>query len=319
MGSSLGFRVQRRRGRPERVAVLDLGTNTFHLLIADITDRKQLVILHHETIAVKLGEASISEGKISSIAFARGIAAINKFKESLDLYQVSTVKSAATSAIRSASNGAEFVRKINALMGLNIEIIDGEREAELIYFGVRAAVPIQCNTLIVDIGGGSVEFIICDKDSLLWKKSYPAGAARMMERFHHSDPILEEEIARLHSYLDDSLSELKTQIESYTPVLMIGSAGSFETFAELQGNGLQASFEKPEMEIDLARFAEISDLILSSNHVQREAIPEIPPVRVDMIVVSTLITNYILKLSRVSALKLSAYSLKEGLLFEMLK
>ena len=302
-----------------RVAILDLGTNTFHLLIADIKEEGKPVVVYRETIAVRLGEGGISKGHLSNEAFGRGIKAITTFKERIDQYQVTAVKSAATSAIRSASNGAEFIEKIKAETGLDLEIIDGKREAELIYLGVRAAVNMEHVSLIVDIGGGSVEFIICDKNKIFWKKSYPIGAARMMDRFHHTDPISDTEVVKLNNYLDSTLTDLQNQLDCYQPDLMIGSAGAFETFAELQGSQFTASFEKPEQRIDLERFSHISNLIIKSTHAEREQIPEITPVRVDMIVVSTILTNYVLNRSRIKVLKLSSYSLKEGVLFEMLK
>src|SRR5688500_10113077 len=123
--------------KKSRVAIIDLGTNTFHLLIADITVGQNPVVVHQETLAVKLGEGGISEGIISPEAFERGIKALISFKGSIDKYQVTTVRSAATSAIRSAANRTGFIDKVKIETGLDLEIIEGEREAELIYEGVK--------------------------------------------------------------------------------------------------------------------------------------------------------------------------------------
>lgn len=301
-----------------RVAILDLGTNTFHLLIVDIKAGRPEVV-YQDTIAVKLGEGGISTGEISPAAFERGLVAIKTYKERIDHYQAAIVKSAATSAIRSASNGIHFIGEIKKETGLDLQIIEGEREAELIYLGVRAAVNIDRISLIVDIGGGSVEFIICDKTRIIWKKSYPIGAARMMERFHQTDPMSAKEVGQLNAYLDATLTDLKEQLDLYRPDLMIGSAGSFETFAGLQNPEFKPSFENPEQPINLEQFRQVSKLIIASTHAERGLMPEIPPVRIDMIVVATIITNYILNMRGFNSLKLSSYSLKEGLLFEMIK
>ncbi len=302
--------------KPTRVAVLDLGTNTFHLLIADIAEMEQPQILYRETIAVRLGEGGISEGRISGEAVARGINAIKLFRSQIDRYEAKAVKTVATSAIRSASNGNEFIENIKSETGLIVEIIDGEREAELIYKGVREAVKINMISLIVDIGGGSVEFIICDANTLLWKKSYSIGAARLMEKFHDKDPITIEGVRKLHAYLDKSLTDLSQQMAHYKPSLMIGSAGSFETFAKFQDPDFELSFDKPEKDINLELFSKISERIIKSTHAEREQMTAIPTVRVDMIVVSTILTSYIIERFKISKLKLSTYSLKEGLLFE---
>ncbi len=301
------------------IAILDLGTNTFQLLIANIIDNKP-VLVFEESIAVKLGEGGIEKGYISEAAFDRGLSAIKQFKKSIDQYQVKLVRAAATSALRTAGNGAEFLEKIRSETGIVPEIISGEREAELIYQGVRAAINIgdeKC--LIIDIGGGSVEFIICNQEEVFWKRSYDIGAARLMEQFHHSDPISEADINKLNYYLESKLSELKTQTKIHKPEILIGSAGAFETFATLIDSQFKASFTNPEIKIELRDFARVSELILKSSHAERSSNPAIIPVRVDMIVMATLITKYVLNQFAFKAIKLSTYSLKEGLLFEFIK
>jgi len=301
------------------IAILDLGTNTFQLLIANINDNKPVLVLE-ESIAVKLGEGGIEKGYIIETAFDRGLSALKQFKKSIDLYQVKLVRAAATSALRTAGNGLEFLDKIRSETGIVLEIISGEREAELIYQGVRAAINIgdeKC--LIIDIGGGSVEFIICDQEEVFWKRSYDIGAARLMEQFHHSDPISKPDINKLNLYLESTLSELKNQVKIYKPELLIGSAGAFETFATLIDPQFKTSFTNPEIKIELSDFAGVSEFILKSSHAERSRNPAIIPVRVDMIVMATLITKYIMNQFAFKALKLSTYSLKEGLLYEYLK
>ena len=301
------------------IAILDLGTNTFQLLIANIIDNKP-VLVSEESIAVKLAEGGIEKGYISEAAFNRGLSALKQFKKSIDKYQVKLVRAAATSALRSASKGAEFLGKIRSETGIVPEIISGEREAELIYQGVKAAINIgdeKC--LIIDIGGGSVEFIICNQEEIFWKRSYDIGAARLMEQFHHSDPISEADINKLNLYLGSILSELKTQTKIHKPELLIGSAGAFETFATLIDPQFKPSFTNPEIKIELSDFAGVSKLILKSSHAERSSNPAIIPVRVDMIIMATLITKYVLNQFAFKALKLSTYSLKEGLLFEFIK
>ncbi len=303
-----------------RAAILDLGTNTFHLLIADILPGEKPDVIYKETIAVKLGEGSISEGYISASAFSRGIDALKKFKKSMGTYHPELIKSAATSAIRSASNGLEFIEKVKTETGLELEIIDGDQEAQFIYQGVLSAMDINERCLIVDIGGGSVEFIICDESGISWKKSYPIGAARLMDTFHRSDPISETEIKELYDFLDQTLGDLKDQLKLCNPTTMIGSAGAFETFAKLQDTEFNPDeSDRPEFTIDLDKFRTIITDLIASTHSDRVRMKEIPPVRVDMIVTAALLTKYILEISRARSLKLCVYSLKEGILFGLTK
>ena len=301
------------------VAILDLGTNTFQLLIANIIKNKP-VLVYNESIAVKLAEGGIQRGYISEAAFDRGLTALKEFKKSIDLHQVKTVRAVGTSALRTSINGSDFLEKIKSEIGINPEIITGDREAELIYLGVSSA--INCfdeKYLIIDIGGGSVEFIICNQKEIFWKRSYDIGAARLMEQFHHSDPISEADINKLNLYLESTLSELKIQSNIHKPELLIGSAGAFESFAALIDSKFEVSFENPEKTIELKDFAYISENILNSSHAERSKNTAIIPVRTDMIVMATLITKFILNQLAIKSLKLSTYSLKEGLLFEYMK
>jgi exopolyphosphatase/guanosine-5'-triphosphate,3'-diphosphate pyrophosphatase len=301
------------------VAILDLGTNTFQLLIANIIGNKP-VLVFEESIAVKLGEGGIEKSYISQAAFDRGLSALKQFKKTINLYQVKLVRAVATSALRTSVNGIEFLERIKSETGIITEIITGDREAELIYLGVRSA--INCDDekyLIIDIGGGSVEFIICNQEEIFWKRSYDIGAARLMEQFQHSDPISEADINKLNLYLVSTLSELKIQSEIYKPELLIGSAGAFESFAALIDSKFEVSFEHPETNIELKDFVAISETVLKSTHLERSRNKAIIPVRTDMIVMATLITKFVLNQLAIKSLKLSTYSLKEGLLFEYLK
>lgn len=302
-----------------RIAIIDLGTNTFHLLIVEINE-KTPTLIHQETIPASLGEGGMKDGNIKSSAFERGLEALKQFRRQIELHQANKVKALATSALRSASNGAKFIDQVLSDTGIQIELIDGNREAELIYSAVSAAINMGSNTsLIMDIGGGSVEFIICNQEQIFWKKSYDIGAARLMNQFHHSDPISKSDMEDLQAYLNTVLIDLKNEIQKFNPIQLIGSAGAFETYASLIDANFKASFEKPEFHIDLKEFEKIAQYIIESNQEERAKNPAIPEIRVNMIVVACLLTRYVLNLHSFQELKLSTYSMKEGILFEMIK
>ena len=303
----------------KRIAIIDLGTNTFHLLITDINDHIVPGNICKETIPVKLGQGGINQGVIRPDAFLRGIKAIEKFSGLIRLHQASEVKAMATAAIRSASNGADFISEVKRRTGIEIKIIDGEKEAILIYKGVRQAVKMSEEpSLIMDIGGGSVEFILCSVSQIFWKKSYPLGAAKMMDQFHHSDPISGEDIQQLTRHLEQTLMELESQCRIYKPQSLIGSAGAFETFAELVKRKFNVpDKDLPSRETNLEYFHQIANILLKSTHKERSEMPGLIALRVDMIVVSTIITEYIIKKLDIKAVTLSDYSLKEGVLFDL--
>ncbi|NEU08425.1 exopolyphosphatase [Flavihumibacter sp. R14] len=307
----------------KRLAVVDLGTNTFHLLITN-TDEQAIVPgnVCKETIAVKLGQGGINQGIIQADAYQRGIKALTKFSELINFHQATEVKAMATAAIRSASNGEQFISEARDKTGIEIDVIDGEKEAELIYKGVREAARIGDEpSLIMDIGGGSVEFIICNASGILWKRSYPVGAARMMDRFHHSDPISVQNLREFTSHLDKTLPELRDKSMLYSPRILIGSAGAFETFEELESRRFHPGkpiASGPAREINLQHFEEIATILRNSTHSQRADMPGLISLRVDMIVVATILTEYIIRNLKIESMLLSDYSLKEGILFDLL-
>ena len=300
----------------KRIAALDLGTNTFHLLIADVFDNT-FETVKEEQAHVKLGEGGINNGFIADAPFQRGLDALQHFSSVIKKCSVEAIRATGTAALRNAKNGSAFIEQVKASTGIEIQIINGDVEASLIYTGVRASVSLDPSALIMDIGGGSVEFVFCNDQTIFWKKSYPIGAAKLMAQFHDTDPISTQNIEAIHLHLSGTLEELDNKIAEFRPDKFIGSAGAFETFAALvaerfDSDEIQANifkFNKPQLEV-------ILEDIIASNHQSRETNPLIIPVRTDMIVVAAVLTQYVLRLLPIKNILLSRYALKEGLLFK---
>lgn len=305
-----------------RIAVLDLGTNTFHLLIAE-GDMPRFTELVHLTEAVKLGEGGINDGIIRPEAYQRGIAAMHKFKKYINEYQPQHVKTMATSALRNAVNGIQFITEIKQSTGIDIETIDGDTEAGYIYQGIKAAECLtEGNNLIVDIGGGSIELIWCNRHEIFWKHSFEIGAARLMARFHQQDPMPEESRQELYKYLDEQLKALYNALENQHINTLIGSSGSFETFTDLLKANERGKLDwKKDINYTLntEKLTGLFSLLARSSHAERSANPVIVPVRVDMIVVAALVTQYLIDNLYPNEIKASAFSLKEGVLATMLR
>jgi exopolyphosphatase / guanosine-5'-triphosphate,3'-diphosphate pyrophosphatase len=174
----------------KRAAILDLGTNTFNLLIAEYSNKLPFKTLVNQKIPVKLGEGRINDGEIIPAAFNRGIEAVKKYFGIIEKYKISSIKAYGTSAFRTAQNGQEFLNLLKKSHDLDVEIITGSHEAELIYLGVRQTLSFTGEKFVIlDIGGGSNEFIVADMHNILWKKSYNLGVARLLARFNPTDPI----------------------------------------------------------------------------------------------------------------------------------
>ncbi|SHN31906.1 exopolyphosphatase / guanosine-5'-triphosphate,3'-diphosphate pyrophosphatase [Chitinophaga sp. CF418] len=294
-----------------RAAVIDLGTNTFHLIIGDLAD-KDLQIVYKTTIPVLLGQGRINENIIIPEAFERGISMLKEFRSIIDAHDVDIVRAIATSAVRNAVNGPEFVAAAHAV-GIDIQVITGDEEAAFIFNGVRALGIIQQTSLIMDIGGGSTEFIICNEDGLIWKKSYDIGAARLMQAYFHSDPISDAARNTITDLLDKTLGDLKAACARYKPEMLIGSAGAFESFAVLLNNGDDIG-DVASMTLDIKSYEKLAERLLASTHEERTKMKGLISLRVDMIVIAVILTSYILDNIGLSALSLSMYDLKMGVL-----
>jgi exopolyphosphatase / guanosine-5'-triphosphate,3'-diphosphate pyrophosphatase len=301
--------------------VMDLGTNTFHLLIveADESGIKEIV---HEQQGVKIGEGGINKGFIQPAAFERGIKAMQHFGELISKNNVHKVRAIATSALRNATNGQEFIDEVKTQTGIAIEIINGDAEATFIYKGVKADGCLsQQNSLIVDIGGGSVEFIICNDDKILWKQSFEIGAARLMDKFHRTDPIPPDSINALNIYLEDYLKDLFIAIAKYPVKNMIGSSGVFESYAEILALDKGNPFDIKKISnynFEQDKLLTLIEKIVLSTHQQRLEAKGIISVRIDMIVVASLLTRFIIQKLDISKVTMSTSSLKEGVLAEMM-
>lgn len=299
----------------KRIAIIDLGTNTFNLLIAE-KRMGRFATLHQERIAAKMGVGGINNGFITSEAIERVIGALKKFKLNIANWQVTQVTAFGTSALRSAKNGVELTEKIFIETGISVRIISGEEEAELIYLGVRNAVPLGSpKSLIVDIGGGSVEFIIANATEIFWKKSVEIGGQRLIEKFQHHDPILSEERAQIKDYLEVELAPLLSELKKHRPETLVGSSGSFDTLSEIYCNKQGLPFPRePETPLTIAGFEAIFDELLSKPRRERLAIPGMIEMRVDMIVVACCLIQFLFKKHIFRSIRVSAYSLKEGVL-----
>ncbi len=300
-----------------KVAIIDCGTNTFNLLIAEQRKSGYKKVFKSKAV-VKLGQGGIANNTIAPEAFQRGIDAICQHLEKIKEYDVSKTLAFATSAIRSTDNGQKFVEKIKTLYGLKIQIIDGNKEAELIYYGVKQAIDLgQSNKLIMDIGGGSTEFIIANKEEVFWKQSFQLGVSRLLENFKPSDPINQNNIKQIESHLDTTLAPLITALEKHPCNVLIGSSGSFETLAEMiahQFYSIEILKGKKSYDFVIKDYHWAHNYLLKSNLKERLNTEGIISMRADMIVLSSLFIKYIISKLNIQEMKLSSYALKEGVL-----
>lgn len=305
-----------------KTAIIDFGTNTFNLLIADTKDPKNIQYLHNSKEAVKLGKGGITKNLITEEAITRAMHALDNHYKIIRQEKVEKIYGFATSAIREAKNGKKFLLQIKEKYDLYVNIIPGDREAELIYKGVRQSCSINSQkVLILDIGGGSNEFIIADNTTIYWKESYKLGMARLLELFKPEDPISEETIEKLLQHFNEILPGLFSAVNKHQPTILIGASGSFDTFYSILNHKNPEKYPSSktiDKEILIKDFNIIYDLIIGSSIAERKNIPGIEAVRVEMIVLAAIFVKFILEKCNLNKVLFSDYALKEGIIAELL-
>jgi exopolyphosphatase/guanosine-5'-triphosphate,3'-diphosphate pyrophosphatase len=303
-----------------KIAIIDMGTNTFHLLIAE-ADERGYHIVSRDRLAVKIGMGGINEGIITEEGLHRALLAMQSFKNTMEQSGITKVFAFGTSALRNARNGEEVVKKIKALTDIDVNIISGDKEAEYIYMGVKAALHMEREkSLIIDIGGGSVEFIIGDNDHIFWKQSLEIGAQRLLEKFHKSDPITADEIEALNIYFEKALVPVFDALKIHQPEILIGSSGTFDTLSDIFciTHDINKSAEEIETPLSIPGFYEIYQELIHKTRAERMNMPGMIEMRVDMIVVACCLIRYLLEHHAFKRIRVSTYSLKEGVFASMI-
>jgi len=294
-----------------RKAVIDLGTNTFNLLIVQVNEG-EIQVLHNEKEGVALGMGGINNQMISPEALDRALTALKRFKRVCENHEVTLIKAIGTSAIRDARNAAHFLQIVKAEVGIDVEIVSGHREAELIYKGISASHDFNAHSLIMDIGGGSTEFISASKLGIHDMVSMNIGVSRIFQLFDLSDPLTITDVFHIEKWLD---THAGTFFENRKEKVLIGASGSFETFYELIHNE-QFPEKNKSIEISIDHLTEILEQIISSTQEERDRNEWIVPIRKKMAPIAAVKTRWVLKQIPATKIFISPYSLKEGVIFE---
>ena len=290
-------------------AVIDIGTNTAHMIIGEIIEGQIDKILYKQRFYTFLGESGLEE--IGQEALKRLWKALDHFKKAIENTDCQSVVVLATEGLRSAKNGLLIQGIIREDYGFPIHIIDGHEEADLIFKGTTQALKMtDDNYLIMDIGGGSCEFILVQKGIKVWQESYPIGISRLYHEFHQKDPISLDDLMRMRLNLDHMLAQMwDDKLKDFNNIQLIGCAGTFEIFLtdeEKKDADLRSS------EVPVSRLVELSNKVRSLNKGERSLVPDLPKKRAEYIVVALELMRYVIEKLEITDFTVSKYALKEG-------
>ncbi len=295
----------------KRVAVIDLGTNTFHLLIVDLKNDGTFDTVIKERRYVYLGGVDIHH--IDDEAFHRGISTLKEFRILMNQYEITEYQAIGTAALRTAKNNQEFIDNAEQEANINITLISGNQEAQYIAKGIGQLYQHSRPHLVMDIGGGSVEFIR-GATTIEWFQSFKVGISILYHQFMKTDPIHPSDLAALNTFLDEKLEPLKAVLDSNTEYDLIGAAGTYEILATYMYGGVTDSLTT----LDIESIKDLYAKSVTMSIEQRMNIDGIPKHRAQYLVVSLALIIYVLKNVNIKDVYVSAYSMKEGILTEFL-
>jgi len=297
-----------------KYAVIDIGTNNTRVAVFETeAGVRPNIILERDTIT-RLGENLRTSGRLLETAMERTLAALAAYKKDCDAVGVDKFVVAGTAAMRAADNSSAFIEKVHAL-GLPIEIIPGELEAELSFLGVLSGLPTPPeNLIVIDIGGGSTEFASGENGNLRWVESLPFGAVVLTERFLSSDPPARHEIDAMNEFIATAISErvlprLPANCE------LAGVAGTVSTVAMIDLD--LKSFDPKKVHghiLNLENNRKITRRLLDMSNAERAAIPGMEPNRADIIHAGAAILDRAFDTLRIPSILTSLCDLRHGLL-----
>jgi exopolyphosphatase / guanosine-5'-triphosphate,3'-diphosphate pyrophosphatase len=312
-----------------RIAAIDLGTNSFHLLVVDAGPDGSFVPLVREKEMLRLGDDVAREGRISRDGSRRALDTLRRFRALADGAGATRVVACATSAFREASNGRRLAAMLAEETGIQARIIDGETEAALIYSAVQASVLMEKGpVLALDLGGGSLEVMVGDSEALWWAGSLPLGVARLSAEVVRNDPPSRGDQRRLRKRIVDLLEPVAGRIADLFdlgapggPALAVGSGGTFCDLARMVAyrrlGGIPVSVN--QFAFSRLEFLELCEELMETTAAERRRMPGLELRRADLVPAGALLLATAMELFGFDELTVSEWALREGMVLDSLR
>ena len=300
------------------IAGIDLGTLTGRLLIVESRADKSFRVIDSDRQILRLGEGVDQNRQLSLEAMKRVVEKLKEWKTKIEAHPVDAVVVVATSAVREALNQGYFLALVKNETGFDIEVLSGEGEARRTLRGIEFGLPPDTPSVLgLDIGGGSTEFILSLQEDLPIVASLDIGVVRLTERFMHSDPPKEEEVARAKCFIQEELEGIPIHSRDLTKVTLVGTAGTITTLAAMAQR--LPKYEPTRIHhywLSLNRVCELEDSLRSHTAVERAQLPGLEPGREGVIVAGTIILRTVMETLGFKHCLVSDYGLREGIIVE---
>jgi exopolyphosphatase/guanosine-5'-triphosphate,3'-diphosphate pyrophosphatase len=308
-----------------RLAAIDLGTNSFHLVIAEAKPNGSFRVVASEKEMVRLGESGADMKLLTEEAMERGIACLRRFKAIIAARKVKAIRAIATSAIREAGNRDVFLRRARAEVGISIDIISGFEEGRLIYLGVLQALPFFAKrTLTLDIGGGSTEYVIGERGAVKYITSLKLGAIRLTKKYGLAERPTPHAIENARKHIIGELTPSAREIKKRKFEITAGSSGTIQAVAAIIAAMRTGLSNSQALSVRLNNFTftygEVKNVVrkvlLADSTSERKRIQGLDEKRADIIIAGALILEESMRLLGIKELTVSSYALREGVIYD---
>jgi exopolyphosphatase/guanosine-5'-triphosphate,3'-diphosphate pyrophosphatase len=306
------------------LGAIDIGTNSIHMVVVQVNAQiPSFSIIAKEKDTVRLGDREPKTGNLTDSAIERSLSALRRCKDLAQSLNVDQIVAVATSATREAPNGPDFLRLIELELGIKVDLISGQEEARRIYLGVLSGMDFGGKAhAVIDIGGGSTEIILADRQDLVFLSSTKVGAVRLTQDFVQTDPITELELIRLQAYVRGMLERPVEEFQSCLPTgerpLLVGTSGTIETLALLNAFFTKGSEPSPLNGYKMSRqeLSQIYDKLIKMDYEQRAALPGMSDRRAEIIVAGATILLQAMTMLEIESITICERALREGVIVD---
>ncbi len=305
-----------------RIGAIDIGTNSLHLVVVEVTEQLGFRILSSEKELTRLGYGALVRHEIPQRAMTHTLEVLGRYQQIARGLECNRILAYATSAVRESKNGGDFVQAAKERLGLDVRVISSQEEARLIYLAVRQAVDLdEQRSLIVDIGGGSAEFIVGTAHQALLLESYKVGASRLSQQFITSDPASGRDMDALEKHIKKALKPVMKKIEALDVQRIIGTSGTMENLAAMcvQQHGEAEVRRRRPTEMLSDDFALIYKKLQRLPVAGRRAIPGLDPGRADQILGGAAVVAYVFDRLQVDRVEISDRAMREGMIIDYMQ
>ncbi len=304
------------------LGAIDIGTNSIHMVVVKINAQiPSFSIIAKEKDTVRLGDRDPETGNLTPSAIERSILALSRCRDLAVSLKVDHLVAVATSATREAPNGKDFLARVEAELGIKVDLISGQEEARRIYLGVLSGMDFGGKLhSVIDIGGGSTEIILADNQDIRVLTSTKVGAVRLTQNFVHSDPIDKEEFIRLQAYirgmLERAVEQFRSELQAGEKPLLVGTSGTIETLAIMNAyleNGIEPS-PLNGYQVSLSELEKLLIKIVDMNYDERADFPSMSDRRAEIIVAGGTILVQAMRMLEIDSITICERALREGVI-----